>query len=214
MCANCKKLYLRESHLQAHVRSHLPAADRPLVCTEIGCSKCFWMMQHLKVHVVSVHRGEKAFCVSQKLFRKVISPESQQPMGRSVLNRCTVVRTPSQKTTVIQTANRLYCLRARTAPVSSVQSGVVRLFTVRCGVLNRTSGITRVIRAQGSGQVRLGVWTDMASASGSLCRLIFRVRDFSRRQRARCEERLQEEQRGRKLQVQSGQYFTAMIFDN
>ena len=142
MCANCKKLYLRESHLQAHVHSHLPAADRPLACAEIGCSKCFWMMQHLKVHVVSVHRGEKAFCVSQKLFRKVISPESQQPMGRSVLNRCTVVRTSSQKTTVIRTTNRLYFLGACTTPVGLVQSGAVWLFVVWCGVLNRTSGIT------------------------------------------------------------------------
>ena len=43
---------------------------------------------------------------------------------------------------MIRTANRLYCLGARTAPVGSVQSGAVRLFAVRCGVLNRTSGIT------------------------------------------------------------------------
>ena len=143
MCANCKKSYLRESHLQVHVRSHLPTADRPLACAKIGCSKRFWMMQHPKVHVVSMHRVEKVFCVSWKLFRKVISRESQQPMGRSVLNRCTGVQTPSQKTTMIRTANRLYCLGARTALVGSVQSGAVRLFVVRCGVLNQTSSITR-----------------------------------------------------------------------
>ena len=142
MCANCKKSHLRESHLQVHVCSHLPTADRPLACAEIGCSKRFWMTQHPKVHVVSMHRVEKAFCVSRKLFRKVSSRESQQPMGRLVLNRCTGVRTPSQKTTMIRTAYRLYCLGACTAPVGSVQRGVVRLFAVRCGVLNQTSSIT------------------------------------------------------------------------
>ena len=51
-------------------------------------------------------------------------PGVQQPMGRSVLNQCTVVRTPSQKTTVTQTANRLYCLGA--APHRLVRCGVVR----------------------------------------------------------------------------------------
>ena len=166
MCTNCKKSYPRESHLQAHVRSHLPMADRPLACAKIGCLKRFRMMQHLKVHIASVHRGEKAFCVSQKLFRKVIFRESQQPMGRLVLNWCTAVRTPSQKTTVIRTTNRLYCLGAHTAPVGSVQSsvvwcrvvwfgaewcgsvqsGAVQLFVVWCGVLNRTSSITTQYR--------------------------------------------------------------------
>ena len=147
MCANCKKSYLWESHLQAHVRSHLPVADRPLACAKIGCSKHFWMTQHPKVHIVSVHRGKKAFCVSRKLFRKVISRESQQPMGRSVLNRCTVVRTPSQKTTDLNREQAIlpwsphrtsvWCrvVRFGAERCSSVQSSAVRCRAVRCGCL-------------------------------------------------------------------------------
>ena len=56
-----------------------------------------------------------------------------------------------------------------------------------------------VIQARGSGRVGLGVWADMASVSGSLRRLVFRVWDFSRGQRACREERWREGQRGRKL---------------
>ena len=171
MCANCKKSHLRESHLQAHVCSHLPAADRPLACAEIGCSKRFWMMQHLKVHVVSMHRGKKAFCVSRKLFRKVISPESQQPMGRSVLNWCTAVQTPSQKTTVIRTANRLYCLGAHTTPVGSVQSGTVWLFVVQCRVLNRTSSITTSLT--GSRRCGMSTPSKIIHFFGSTCPFFF-----------------------------------------
>ena len=71
-----------------------------------------------------------------------------------------------------------------------------------------------VIQAWGLGWVGLGVRTDVASASGSLRRLVFRIWDFSHRQRARHEEQWREGQRGRKLRVRSGQDFTAMIFDN
>ena len=55
---------------------------------------------------------------------------------------------------------------------------------------------------------------DVASASGSLCRLVFLIQDFSHGQRARREVRQRERQQGGKLQVQSGQCYTAMIFDN
>ena len=58
-------------------------------------------------------------------------PGVQQPMGRSVLNWCTAVRTPSHKTTVTLTTNRLYCLGA--APQRSVQCGVVQCGCSRFG---------------------------------------------------------------------------------
>ena len=66
----------------------------------------------------------------------------------------------------------------------------------------------------GLGRVGFGVRTDVASASGSLCQLVFLVQDFSHGQRARHEVRRRERQRGGKLRVRSGQCYTAMIFDN
>ena len=71
-----------------------------------------------------------------------------------------------------------------------------------------------VIRARGLGRVGLGVRTDVASASGSLRRLVFLVQDFNHGQRARREGQWREGQRGRKLRVRSGQCFMVMIFDN
>ena len=62
VCTTCNKSYLRETHLQAHVRSHLPDSDRPFGCPEVGCSKRFWTVQHLKVHE-STHKGEKPWKV-------------------------------------------------------------------------------------------------------------------------------------------------------
>ena len=56
-----------------------------------------------------------------------------------------------------------------------------------------------VIQARGSGRVRLGVRMDVASASGSLRRLVFLVQDFGHGQRAHREGRWREGQRGGKL---------------
>ena len=81
-------------------------------------------------------------------------------------------------------------------------------------VLRAVPGVIRAQGRVGSGRVGFGVRTDMASASGSLCRLVFLVQYFSHGQRARREVRQREWQRGGKLRVQSGQCFTAMIFDN
>jgi general transcription factor IIIA len=62
-CATCSKSYLREAHLQAHARSHLPASERPFACGEDECEKRFWTTQHLRVHEETVHRGELPFKV-------------------------------------------------------------------------------------------------------------------------------------------------------
>ena len=61
-CSTCNKSYLRETHLQAHTRSHLPVSARPFVCNEPDCGKRFWTSQHLRVHS-ELHRGEKPFKV-------------------------------------------------------------------------------------------------------------------------------------------------------
>ncbi|EPQ50116.1 hypothetical protein GLOTRDRAFT_82578 [Gloeophyllum trabeum ATCC 11539] len=57
-CPTCAKSFLRETHLTAHARSHLPASARPLACPESGCDKRFWTRQHLAVHE-AWHRGER-----------------------------------------------------------------------------------------------------------------------------------------------------------
>ena len=84
--------------------------------------------------------------------------------------------------------------------------------------LGRCYALCRGYLSPGSGRVGFRVRTDVASVSGSLCRLVFLVQDFSHGQRARREvrqrERQRERQRGGKLQVWSGQCYTAMIFDN
>jgi len=63
VCIKCNKSYLRETHLHAHARSHLPESERPLVCLEDSCGKRFWTSQHLRVHV-NWHKGAKPFPVS------------------------------------------------------------------------------------------------------------------------------------------------------
>lgn len=63
-CSTCNKSYLRETHLQAHLRSHLPESDRPLVCPDPKCEKRFWTSQHLRVHT-DWHNGAKPLTVSR-----------------------------------------------------------------------------------------------------------------------------------------------------
>jgi general transcription factor IIIA len=63
VCDTCSKSYLRETHLQAHIRSHLPYSARPLACSDLNCDKRFWTSQHLRVHL-EWHNGSKPFAVS------------------------------------------------------------------------------------------------------------------------------------------------------
>lgn len=62
VCAACNKSYLRETHLQAHSRSHQQDSDKPFACPEASCDKRFWTAQHLRVHG-ETHSGEKPFKV-------------------------------------------------------------------------------------------------------------------------------------------------------
>lgn len=62
VCSTCNKSYLRETHLQAHSRSHLPDSEKPLACPEPNCVKRFWTSQHLRVHR-DWHNGTKSFQV-------------------------------------------------------------------------------------------------------------------------------------------------------
>lgn len=64
VCLVCNKSYFRDSHLQAHARSHLPEESRPFPCLFPNCSKRFWTAQHLKRHC-DVHTGEKPFKVGR-----------------------------------------------------------------------------------------------------------------------------------------------------
>ena len=70
----------------------------------------------------------------------------------------------------------------------------------------------------GLGQVgfgsEFGVQTDLALASGSLCRLVFCVQYFSHGQRAHHEERRQGKQQGKRTTSAKGMDYTAMLFDN
>ena len=47
---------LREARLQDHTRFHLPDSDRHFECPEDGCSRKFWIVQHLKVYEPT-HKG-------------------------------------------------------------------------------------------------------------------------------------------------------------
>lgn len=63
VCTTCQKSYLRESHLQAHAKSHLPESERPYVCMKSAtCQKRFWTLQHLQVHE-NTHSGAKSYAV-------------------------------------------------------------------------------------------------------------------------------------------------------
>lgn len=71
-CVACRKSYLRETHLQAHARTHLPECDKPFVCTSTAnnatCGKRFWTKQHLLAHAKRVHEGLRPYHVSAYCF--------------------------------------------------------------------------------------------------------------------------------------------------
>ena len=75
----------------------------------------------------------------------------------------------------------------------------------------RCAGVTQ---AQGSGQVGLGVQMDVASASGSLRQLVFHVRDLVTGGGLITRSDGERSREARRLRVQSGWYFMAMLFDN
>jgi hypothetical protein len=81
----CQKSYMRDTHLHAHQRMHLPDSDRPYVCSEGNCSKRFWTSQHLRVHT-ETHQGEKPFKVHnssiKSLFHLIIHHSAQQMDAR------------------------------------------------------------------------------------------------------------------------------------
>jgi len=77
-CPSCPAAYRRETHLNAHMRMHLPESSRPFLCgwqdpasetiastsTSLAdppgaCERRFWTQQHLKIHQENVHQGKK-----------------------------------------------------------------------------------------------------------------------------------------------------------
>ena len=105
VCEECGKSYLRETHLQAHSRSHLPESKKPYICNESpDCTKRFWTLQHLHVHE-NTHRGEKSYAVSTQI-REIGSP-SESPCSA----RRRAVMKPFRNTTscVLMSAVRILC---------------------------------------------------------------------------------------------------------
>ncbi|KAM5538163.1 hypothetical protein V8D89_008050 [Ganoderma adspersum] len=76
VCNVCNKSYLRETHLQAHARTHLPSSAKQFACSEQGCGKRFWTSQHLTVHT-ELHRGEKPFKCTEERCDSVFSKHHQ-----------------------------------------------------------------------------------------------------------------------------------------
>ncbi|KAL5513353.1 hypothetical protein ACEPAH_3752 [Sanghuangporus vaninii] len=76
ICLECQKTYFRETHLQAHMRSHLPDSSRPFVCCYEGCEKKFWTSQHLRRHQ-DLHSGEKQFKCAESGCNQSFSKHNQ-----------------------------------------------------------------------------------------------------------------------------------------
>ncbi|KAJ6576864.1 hypothetical protein B0H10DRAFT_2101879 [Mycena sp. CBHHK59/15] len=91
VCEKCKKSYLRETHLHAHARSHLPKSDRPFVCTAANCDKRFWTAQHLRVHT-EWHNGAKPFVCSESNCQEAFAKHHQLRA-----HKCSVHAAPGTK---------------------------------------------------------------------------------------------------------------------
>ena len=132
MCTSCNKSYLRETHLQAHARSHLPDSDRPFECPEGGCSKRFWTVQHLKVHE-STHKGEKPW----KVVSGLSPPLGCSLNGLSSAQKSVACRLLRNTTTLEHTSPQFILLPGRSRIGASIQ--VVQNYSVRI----RSYGPTR-----------------------------------------------------------------------
>jgi uncharacterized Zn-finger protein len=86
VCPTCQNSYLRESHLQAHARSHLPSSSRPLGCAYEGCDKRFWTPQHLRVHA-DTHTAEKLFKASPNIRFLAIRSDEMNSVPRRTATR-------------------------------------------------------------------------------------------------------------------------------
>lgn len=53
----CDQSYMRESHLSAHMRTHLSPNTKAHACPVSECSKRFWTTQHVRRHVALCHAG-------------------------------------------------------------------------------------------------------------------------------------------------------------
>ncbi|KAJ7690695.1 hypothetical protein B0H17DRAFT_935848 [Mycena rosella] len=91
VCETCAKSYLRETHLIAHARSHLPQSERPFACSEPNCEKRFWTAQHLRVHA-DWHTGAKPFVCPETDCYEAFAKHHQLRA-----HRCTVHAPPGTK---------------------------------------------------------------------------------------------------------------------
>ena len=132
MCTACNKSYLRETHLQAHARSHLPDSDRPFECPEDGCSKRFWTAQHLKVHE-STHKGEKPWKVESDLN----PPLGCSLNGLSSVQKRVVCRLLRNTTTLEHTSPQYIPLPERNYTSVSIRIAQSRSLRIRSYELTR-----------------------------------------------------------------------------
>lgn len=139
MCPHCELSFVRLTHLQAHVRTHLPESAKPFVCSKDGCDKRFWTPQHVRRHEEGC--GEGRYQVSSCFYSQSRASLDADPVIDRFSARFAPSRSPST-TFFVRTTPLIIPRQARSPSPARIRTVTSRSRPRRnCGSTQRSTTV-------------------------------------------------------------------------